>query len=98
MKIIENGKIYVQKNDIALLNETDLAIPASIYVKVYGAGIVIIDNSNRFEFVEFTEKEEIEFFKSLDWIVDYNQVKNLSEEEIKELTSSTLKEKNKIVN
>ena len=82
MKIVTDKKVYVQKNDIAYLNQTDLPIPASIFMKVYGSGIVIIDDRNRYEFVEFTAPEEIEFFKKLDWMIDYNEVKDLSEEEL----------------
>ena len=59
MKIITSEAIYVQKNDIGFLNQTDLAIPASIFLKVFGNGITIIDNSNRFEFVKFEEEREI---------------------------------------
>lgn len=93
MKIINGEKVYVQKNDI---NQSDLPIPASIFMKVFGNGIVIIDDSNRYEFVEFTTPEEIEFFKSLDWMIDYNEVKDLSEEETIELGQSIAQEKNEI--
>lgn len=98
MKIINAAKVYVQKNDIAYLNQTDLSIPASIFMKVFGNGIVIIDDSNRYEFVEFDAKEEIEFFKGIDWMIDYNEVKDLSEEEIMELGQKISQEKNKIAN
>ena len=81
MKIITDSVAYVQKNDIAFLTQTDRAIPASIFMKVFGNGIVIIDDSNRYEFVEFEAPEEIEFFKSIDWMIDYNEVKDLSEGE-----------------
>ena len=70
MKIVTDKKVYVQKNDIAYLNQTDLPIPASIFMKVYGNGIVIIDDRNRYEFIEFTAPKEIEFFKKLDWMID----------------------------
>ena len=63
MKIITSEAVYVQKNDIGFLNQTDLSIPASIFLKVFGNGITIIDNSNRFEFVKFEEESEIDFFK-----------------------------------
>ena len=33
MKIFRNDAVYVQKNDIAYLNNTDLSIPASIFRK-----------------------------------------------------------------
>ena len=48
MKIFRNDAVYVQKNDIAYLKNTDLSIPASIFMKVFGSGIVIIDDSNRY--------------------------------------------------
>lgn len=96
MKIITSEAIYVQKNDIGFLNQTDLEIPASIFLKVFGNGITIIDNSNRFEFVKFEEEREIEFFKNLDWIVDYDLVKDLDESQIIELGQEVAQQKNKI--
>jgi len=94
MKIITGHAAYVQKNDIAYLNQTNLAIPASIFMKVFGNGIVIIDDSNRYEFVEFNLPEEIDFFKGINWMIDYNEVKDLSEEEIISLGQSIAQEKN----
>ena len=97
MKIITSEAVYVQKNDIGFLNQTDLPIPASIFLKVFGNGITIIDNSNRFEFVKFEEESEIEFFKNLDWIVDYDSVKDLDESQIIELGQAVAQQKNNIV-
>ena len=96
MKIITTNSVFVQKNDIAYLNQSDLAIPASIFMKVFGSGVVIIDDSNRYDFVEFEAPEEIEFFKGIDWIIDYNEIKDLSEEETIALGQSIAEEKNKI--
>jgi len=96
MKIITSGAVYVQKNDIVFLNQTDLPIPASIFLKVFGNGIIIIDDSNRFEFVKFEEESEIEFFKNLDWIVDYNSLKSLNESQIIELGQAVAQQKNSI--
>ena len=52
MKIFntENGvkKVYVQMNDIMMLNQTDMPIPTSIYEKVFTG---IVDDSNRMDFV-----------------------------------------------
>lgn len=94
MKIITNNSVFVQKNDIVYLNQSDLAIPSSIFMKVFGNGIVIIDDSNRYDFIEFNAPEEIEFFKGIDWMIDYNQVKDLSEEETIALGQSIAEEKN----
>lgn len=96
MKIITNDAVYVQKNDIGFLTQTDLSIPATIFLKVFGSGITIIDDSNRFEFVKFTEQSEIEYFRNLDWIVDYNEVKDLTDDQIMELGRSIADEKNEI--
>ena len=98
MKIFRNDAVYVQKNDIAYLNNTDLSIPASIFMKVFGSGIVIIDDSNRYDFIDFTEPKDIEFFSSLDWIFDYDDVMDLSEEEIMDLGNSIAEKRNEIVN
>ena len=96
MKIITDDSVYVQKNDIAYLNQTDLPIPASIFMKVFGNRIVIIDDSNRYEFVKFNAPEEIEFFKGLSWMINYNEVKDLSEEETIALGQNIAQEKNEI--
>ncbi len=96
MKIITEKAVYVQKNDIAYLTHTDLPIPASIFMKVFGSGVVIIDDHNRYEFERFEEGDEIEFFKSLDWIVDYHSVKDLSDGEIIEIGQNIAQTKNQI--
>ena len=96
MKIITNDAIYVQKNDMAYLNNTNITIPASIFMKVFGKGIVIINDLNRYEFVKFEDKKEIDFFKQLDWIIDYEDVRNLNEKEILKLARTVADEKAKI--
>ena len=96
MKIITDKAVYVQKNDMIALNQFALSIPASIFMKVYGNEITIIDDTNRFEFVSFDEKSEIEFFKELDWIVDYDSVKDLEEAQIIELGQNIAQQRNDI--
>lgn len=96
MKIITNNAVYVQKNDIEYLNQTDLVIPASIYMKVFDKGSFTIGDSNKYEFVKFETPEEIEFFKGIDWMIDYNEVKDLSEEETIVIGQSIAEEKNNI--
>lgn len=96
MKIITNNSVFVQMNDLAYLNQSDLEIPASIFMKIFGNGIVIIDNRNRYHFMEFKDSKEIEFFKAIDWMIDYNKVKDLSEKEIMELAQSIAGERDNI--
>lgn len=96
MKIITRNSAFVQMNDLAYLNQSDLEIPASIFLKIFDSGIVIIDDRNRYHFIEFKETKEIEFFKTIDWMIDYNKVKELSEKEIIELAQSITEERNDI--
>lgn len=96
MKIITDDACYVQKNDMIYLNRSDMAIPASIFMEFWGKGIVIIDDSNRYEFVKFTDPLDIEFFRGIDWIVDYYDVKDLSNEDIIEVANEINEEKKKI--
>ncbi len=96
MKIITEKAVYVQMNDIIHLNRTDLPIPASIFMKVFGHGIVIVNDSNRYDFQKFDKDSEMEFFKGIDWMVDYNAVKDLSDDEIIKIGQSIAQAKNEI--
>ncbi len=82
MKIITDNAAYIQKNDLAYLTHTDLAIPESIFRKIFEKGIVIINDSNRYEFIKFEEASAIEFFSNIDWMIDYNSLKDLTDGEI----------------
>lgn len=95
MKIIANDAVYVQKNDLFILNRTYLSMPVSIFMKIFDNDIAIND-SNRFEFVRFEETAEIEYFKNLDWIIDYNLVKDLSEKELMVMGENISEQKNEI--
>lgn len=85
MKIFhtENGKeaVYVQMQDIMELNRSDTPILASIYMKVF-KGIVIVDDTNRFDFVRFDDEEEVKFFKEVDFIIDYNEYKDMTDDQL----------------
>ncbi len=112
MKIINGDEVYVQKNDMIYFfrfmrmingdyiryNYCSLPVPVSTFSKVFGRGPVIIDDSNRYDFVKVDDKAEIEFFDGLDWILDYNQVKNMPKDELVKMGQSMLDERNEIAN
>ena len=80
----ENGKeaVYVQMQDIMYLsNETDMPIPASIFTKVF-TGVTIVTDANRFEFVKFDEEHEVKFFRELEFIIDFDQYKGFTDEQL----------------
>ena len=78
MKIFTKDAVYVQKNDVAYLNTLDDPIPASVYEKIYTERFNIINNRNRYEFVKYTTDAEKDFFKKMDWMLDYDEVKDLN--------------------
>ena len=92
MKIINDNCAYVQKNDLGFLNQTNIPIPASIFTKVFGNEVTIINDSNRYDFIKFENEDEIEYFKSIDWMIDYNNVKDLTERQTIRLSKRIIKE------
>ena len=97
MKIFVNNKVYVQKNDLAYLmrGAEGISIPSSIINKVFGK-VFIVTDENRYEFVEFSSPEEIDFFKKCDWMVDYNLFDGMTENQIVEYGYQINAERNKI--
>lgn len=98
MKVFKNGKVYVQNEDLVLILRSGELMPTSVLEKIYGNGPVIIVQDNMEDYVEFEETDQVEFFKRLDWIVDYDEVKNLSLEELEKLYDATKDEMVKIRN
>lgn len=96
MKIITQDAAYVQMYDMMFLHETDIPMPYSIFLKVFGQEITIVNDSNRYDFVKFEEPSEIEYFNDIDWIVDYNSVKDLSKRQIRRLIKKTKEEQKSI--
>lgn len=101
MKILctQEGKeaVYVQLGDIAFLtSKIDTPIPASIFLEAYKGPCTIIDNTNRFTFLRFDQLAEVEFFKSLDFIIDYSDYKDFNKKQLKEKLKSVAKEINQI--
>ena len=97
MKLFVNNKVYVQKNDLAyfMRGTEGISIPSSIIDKVFGQ-VFIVTDENRYEFVEFSSSEEIDFFKKCDWMVDYNLFDGMSENQIVEYGCQINAEINKI--
>ena len=85
MKIvnIENGKkkVYVQLNDIMMMMQFGSPIPSEVMEKHF-MNMFIVTDENRFEFSEFTDPHTVEFFEQCEWIPDFREYKDLTEEEI----------------
>lgn len=83
MKVFRNNKIYVQKNDIMFAFNHSNSIP-SVIINQFFKGIVIVDDNNRMDFVSFEDKAAIDYFSKLDYIINYDDYKNLTVEELDE--------------
>ena len=100
MKIVLDGKIYVQKNDIlyVIRHLEKKPIPNSVFDRVFsGDTPFVCADHNRYEFVEFDDKEAIEFFKNLDYSVDYLALKSMSETELCKLGQEIADKKDELV-
>ena len=81
----EYGKevVYVQLQDIMYLTyQTFIPKSSSIFSKVF-TNFSIVDDSNRFNFIRLTDEDEIKFFKEADFIINYDDYKFLTDEQIK---------------
>ena len=89
MKIFheEDGRnvVYVQVDDILFIvkNLGDMLIPASICCKIFCNDGATITCSNQYDFIKFNSDLEISFFKKLDFVIDYDDYKDLSDEQLK---------------
>ena len=93
----ENGKetVYVQMQDLMYLHQSDMPIPASIFTKVF-TGITIVNDSNRFDFVSFNKEHEVKFFRKLEFVIDYDQYKDLTDEQLEEEAQKSAAKANEI--
>ena len=63
-------------------HDLNTGIPASIFDKLFSEGMVFVSDHNRFDFVSFEEQSEIDFFRNLEWIVDYKEYRTKSFDEM----------------
>ena len=86
MKVFKDGKLYVNKNDLLILRKSQYQVPES----VFGGreSNLILLGIEKDVFLEFTDEKDIEFFKKIDWIVDYDSVRDLNMEVLKKLMAN----------
>lgn len=86
MKVFKDGKLYVNKNDLLILKKSQYQVPES----VFGGreSNLILLGIEKDVFLEFSDEKDIEFFKKIDWIVDYDSVRDLNMEVLKKLMAN----------
>ena len=89
---IENGteKVYLQVKDILLLKNYEFEKPEFI------DRLVISEDLDENDFVEFNKQEEVSFFRSLDWFVDFREVRYLPHKSILALEQNDVASKSEL--
>ena len=94
MKIITNDKAYIQYSNAfnlaTIVSLMNLTCPPSVTSKCFRTDFVV-NGDNRYAFIEFTEKDAIEFIKKIDCIVNYDELINKPEDELLEMVKDLIK-------
>ena len=96
MKIITKAAAYVQKIDLEILKYTLHYLPQSISSKIFENCELDVDDFNKYDFFKFEDEKDIEFFKSIDWLIDYNSVRDLTNEEITKIGRDYVEQRDQI--
>ena len=84
MKIITNDAAYLQKYYLNILVNSTLVTGIGVPISMFDITNKKLFNKYKSkDFIKFTKKEEIEFLKEADWIIDYSLYINKSINEIK---------------
>lgn len=89
MKISFINVVYVQKSDIICLSQIGLNIPKGILDKVF-----LFDGEG--DYIEFSEPEFVSYFDGLNCIIDLNNIRNMSEQDIIDMMNSVKLKKSEI--
>ena len=105
MKVISGNRVWVQKYNLSNLLKTleslSIRVNDKVIIKIYG-DVFICTEDTMYDFVDFEGKEMVEFFKSLDFIIDYYDVKDKSFNELvsleKKIREDALKQASEVSN
>lgn len=100
MKIITKDAAYVQFCDVFnfmdITRLMKLDCPKSISMRCF-TNQIVVDGDNRYAFMEFKEKDAINFIKKLDCIIDYSFVATKTDEELYDLMKKLHEESRNLV-
>lgn len=103
MKLVRNGVVYIQVKDFQKLLEikksdvlNNKSFSSLLKEASNGTGIFVMGMSNANDFLEFRDPKSIDFLMNIDDIVDYDEIKDLSCEEMDALRVCIINERKKI--
>ena len=95
MKIIRDNRIYIQAKDIALLADSHMDVPQEIVEDYNHTSSSRMNNLERY--LCFEGETAIRFFSNQDWIINYDDIKNITLDDCLSLLYKSLDEKNKVL-
>ena len=84
MKIINEDKLYIQKEDLLIIKEEYETVPDFVES-------AIKENINDNDFVEISNKGQIGYINLIKWIIDFNTYKDITTDEYNKLYQDYLK-------
>ena len=90
MKVITNNAAYIQRYELILFIQSGFTIPEGILSKLK-------NSQNAYDFIKFEKPEERMVINNLAWVADYDDLKNLSEDNIKEMIRNLTEEAKKLI-
>ena len=103
MKIlnVKNGKesIYVQAKDLIYMSTRycDRMLPISI-TKIISKKIRFIGLAQKDMFIQFTDSDAVDFLKNQNYIIEFNDYRNLSVVQVETKYQELVKESSQVVN
>lgn len=82
MKYIKNNKIYVQLYDLNYIIYNGAGItPKSVFDKALKQAVNMNDD-NKYDYIEFDDNHEINYFEGLSFIINKDEIDNMSIDEL----------------
>lgn len=93
MKIFRDNCVYVQLEDINYIINRNISCPRNLIHRTIEQGYVFIDEKNKYNFIGYNEKNIVDFFKGLDFIINYDEIKDLTNEELNDSCQNYINDK-----
>jgi len=89
----DSDVVYVQKMDLTMLSSVNELIPKSVKDAIDSTSF---SESSGKDFVKFTSSDEVRFFSSLSWIIDYGKYISAGENYIESVRKDFVKQKDEL--
>lgn len=89
MKILNEDKLYIQKEDLLIIKEEYETVPDFVES-------AIKEKINDSDFVEISNEGQIGYINLIKWIIDFNTYKNITTDEYNKIYQDYLKKLSKL--